>query len=81
MDKSTHEEHLLQPLQTNNNQFKLAVAFLTASNGIFNVTNSNKNFHSMKSLTDEDGFIKKTISPASYEIESLNIEIKRIIMN
>ena len=29
MDKSTHEEHLSQPLQTNNKQFKLAVTFLT----------------------------------------------------
>ena len=29
MDKSTHEEHLSQPLQTNNKQFKVAVTFLT----------------------------------------------------
>ena len=29
MDKSTHEEHLTQPLQTNNKQFKIAVTFLT----------------------------------------------------
>ena len=27
MKKSTHEEHLSQPLQTNNKQFKLAVTF------------------------------------------------------
>ena len=27
-DKSTHEEHLFQPLQTNNKQFKIAVTFL-----------------------------------------------------
>ena len=40
MDKSTHEEHLSQTLQTNNKQFKLAVTFLTGYNGIFNVTNS-----------------------------------------
>ena len=56
MDKSTHEEHLSQPLQTNNKQFKIAVTFLTGYNGIFNVTNSNNMFHSMKSITDEDGF-------------------------
>ena len=31
MDKSTHEEHLFQPLQTNNKQFKIEVTFLTAS--------------------------------------------------
>ena len=29
MRKSTHEEHLAQPLQTNNKQFKIAVTFLT----------------------------------------------------
>ena len=38
MDESTHEEHLSQPLQTNNKQFKIAVTFLSAYNGIFNVT-------------------------------------------
>ena len=27
MDKSTHEEHLSQPLQRNNEQFKIAVTF------------------------------------------------------
>ena len=41
MNKSTHEEHLSQPLQTNNKQFKIAVTFLSADNSIFNVTNSN----------------------------------------
>ena len=44
MNKSTHEEHLYQPLQTNNKQFKIAVTFLSAYNGIFNVTNSNNKF-------------------------------------
>ena len=44
MDKSTHEEHLSQPLQTNNKQFKIAVTFLTGYNGIFNVTNGSNNF-------------------------------------
>ena len=39
MDKSTHEEHLFQPLQTNNKQFKIAVTFLTGYNGIINITN------------------------------------------
>ena len=27
MNKSTHEEHLSQPLQTNNKQFKITVTF------------------------------------------------------
>ena len=81
MDKSTHEEHLSQPLQTNNKQIKIGVTFLTGYNGIFSVTNSNNNFHFMKSITDEDGFIQKPIPPGAYEIESLNNEIKRIIID
>ena len=30
MYKSTHEEHLYQPLQTNIEQFKIALTFLTS---------------------------------------------------
>ena len=79
MEKSTHEEHLYQPLQTNNKQFKIAVTFLTGYNGIFNVTNSNNKFYFMKSITEEDGFIQITIiPPGAYE---LNNEIKRIIID
>ena len=44
LDKSTHEEHLSQALQTNNKHLKIAVTFLTAYNGIFNVLNSNNKF-------------------------------------
>ena len=44
MDKSTHEEHLSQPLQANNKQFKVAVTFLTGYKGIFNVMGSNIKF-------------------------------------
>ena len=54
MDKSTHEEHLFEPLQTNNKQFKIAVTFLSAHNGIFNVTNRNKIFYFFKSISDAD---------------------------
>ena len=81
MDKSIHEEHLSQPLQTNNKQFKKAVTFLSAYNGIFNVTNENNKFYFTKSITDDDGFIKITIPPGAYEIESLNNEIRRIIID
>ena len=80
MDKSTHEEHLSQPLQTNNKQFKIAVMFLTGYNGIFKVTNSNNKFYFIKSIIDEHGYIQDTIPSGAYEIESLNIEIKRIII-
>ena len=81
MDKSTHKEHLSQPLQTNNKPFKIAVTFLTVYNGIFNVTNSNNKFYFIKSITDKDGYILITIPPGAYEIESLNNEIKRIIID
>ena len=79
MDKSTHEEHLSQPLQTNNKQFKIVVTFLTGYNGIFNITDKNNKFYFKKAIKDED-FIPITISPGAYEIESLNNEIKRIII-
>ena len=79
MYKSTHEEHLFQPLQTNIKQFKIAVTFLAAYNGIFNVTNKNK-FHFKKQLIEED-FIQITIPPGAYEIETLNKELKRIIID
>ena len=50
MDNSTHDEHLSQPLQTNNKQFKIAVTFLTGYKGIFNVTNANNIFFSQNQL-------------------------------
>ena len=81
MDKSTHEEHLSQPLQKNNKQFKIAVTFLTGYNGIFNVTNANNKFYFTKSVSDEDGFVQITISFGAYELENLNNEIKRIIID
>ena len=79
MDKSTHEEHLSQPLQTNNKQFKIAVTFLTVYNGIFNITNKNNKFYFKKNIIDED-FIQIRIAPGAYEIESLNDEIIRILI-
>ena len=81
MNESTHEQHLFQSLQTNNKQFKIADTFLTGFNGIFNVRNSNKKFYFMKSVTDKDGYIIITIPQSSYEIESLNNETKRSIID
>ena len=68
MDKSTHQEHLAQPLQTNNKKFIIAVTFLSAYNRIFKVTNSNSNFYFKKSLIDED-FIQITIPSGAYELK------------
>ena len=79
MDRSTHEEHLSQPLETKNKQFKIAVFFLAAYIGSFNVTNSNDEFYFKKTITDADDFIQTTISPGVHEIKSLHIEFRRII--
>ena len=76
VDKSTHEEYLFNPLQTNIKQYKLAVSFLSAYNGIFNDTNRNNKFHFLKSITDDD-HIKINIRPGVYEIEVLNNEIRK----
>ena len=69
MNETTHEEHLFQPLQMINKQFKIADNFLAAYNGIFNVTSSNNKFHFLKSFTD-DNHIQITVRPGVYEIEA-----------
>ena len=66
MGKPTHKEHLSQPLQTSNEQFKKAVISLTEKNGIFNVTNSNKLFYFKKTITGGDDFIQNIIPPGAY---------------
>ena len=76
-----HEEHLSQPLQTNNKQFKIAITFLTGCNGIFNITNKNNKFYFSKSLIDDNHFTQITILQVAYELESVNKEIKRIIID
>ena len=57
------------------------MTFLTGYNGIFNVTNSNNKFCFKKTFTDENGFVQITVPPGAYEIESLNDEIERIIID
>ena len=81
MKKPTHEEHLSQPVQTNNKQFKIAVTFPTGYNGIFSVTNSNNKFFFTKSISDADDFVQGTLKSVAYEFESLSKEIKRIFID
>ena len=57
------------------------MTFLSGYNGIFNVTNSNNKFYFKKTIADEDGFIQIPIPPGAYETESVNDEIKRIIID
>ena len=78
---SKHEEHLSQPFQTKNKRFKIAVTFLTGFNGIFKVTNSNSRFCFKKSITDGDDFIQIIIPTGAHEIEYLDDEIKRFIID
>ena len=80
MDKSTREEHLSQPLQTNNEQIKTAITFLTVYNGVFNVTNSDNKFYFTRSIIDDDS-TEITIPKGAYEFESLKNESKRIIFD
>ena len=79
MDKSTHVEPLSQQLKTNNKQFKIAVTILTGYNGIFNVTDKNSKFFFTKSIDDEKPR-KVSILPGAYELENLDEEIKRIVI-
>ena len=79
MDKSIHEEHLFQPLQTNNKQFKIAITFLSAYNGIFNVKSKNNKIYFKNTIIEED-FIQIRIPEGAYEIESLDAEIKRLLI-
>ena len=81
MDKSTHEEHLSQALQTHNKQFRITVTFLNGYNGIFNVTNTYNKFYFKKTITKKDGCVQITLPPGAYQIDSLNDENKRIIID
>ena len=78
MDKSIHEEQISQLLQTKNKQFKAAVTFLNGYNGIFILTIKNNKLYFAKSISD--GFIQILIPKGAYEIDSLNKEIKGIII-
>ena len=77
MDKSIHEENLSHPLQTNNKQFKIAITFLTTYNGIFKITSKSNKFYFINPANET---VMVTIPPGAYELESLDLEIKGIII-
>ena len=79
MDQSTHEDHLSQPLQTNNKQNKIAVTFLPDYTGSF-VVNDKKNKYFSTTTIDADDFSLFIISLGASELESLDEEIIRIII-
>ena len=80
MNKTTHEELLYQTLETNKKQFEKTLTFVTAYNGIFNITSTNNNFYFAISVPDENGLITVSIPAGAYEIENLSDEIPRIIV-
>ena len=75
--KNTYLNHYKKIIK----KFKIGVTFLSGYNGIFKVKNSNNKFYFKKTNNDEDGFVQITIPLGAYEIESLNDEIKRIIID
>ena len=76
LDKSIHEHHLSQLIQTINEQFKIALTFLTGYNAIFIFTNKINNFCFTKSIND-DSFSLISIPKGAYEIVPLYLEIQR----
>ena len=79
MDKSIHAENFFQYLQTNNEQFKVTVTFLTSYNDIFDVTSKKTQFLSTSVFEFAEN---NTISilPGAKELQSLIAEIRRIIL-
>ena len=54
---------------------------MTGYNSTFNVEKTNNKFQFKKTITNEDDFIQITIPPGAYELESMNDEFKRIIID
>ena len=77
MQNFTDEENLSQPLQTKDNQFKIAIIILTAYNGIINISSNNKKFHFTVSINGVE-FSLIYNPPRTYELECLNDEVERI---
>ena len=75
-DRSTHEEHLSQPLKTNDKQHKVAVTFLTCCNGNFNITK----IILFARAIDIDNFSKISLNLGADELESLDKETKMLII-
>ena len=77
MDKSIHEEHIFQTLQTNIKQFK-TITVQTGYNGIFNITTS-KNSFDFTTTFDDDDFSFITVSPGVDELQYLDNKLERLL--
>ena len=78
-DKPIHQEHLSQTLQFNIKQIRVPIIFLNEYNGILNFTNKNDKFIFI-SIFEGAEYNVLTIPPGAYEMESLDKEIKRIVI-
>ena len=80
VDKSIHEEHLSEPLQTKIKQVKVAVIYLTGCNRIFFVTNGN-NIFIFISVFERAEYNVISIPPRAYHLDISNKDIKRMIID
>ena len=75
------KSNYLNQHKSKNEQFKMAVTFLTGYNGVFKVTYSKNQLYLKKTTFDGDDFFQIAKPPGAYEIESINNEIKRIFID
>ena len=80
LDKSTHEEHLSQPIKTNNEQFKIARTFLRSYSANFIHTTTENDFSFVQTLSDIY-LMKAFVPPGAYELETLHSEFRRNIFD
>ena len=65
MKNSTHEENLIQPLHTNNKDFKVGVTYLTGYNGI---QNNNEKYNRFYYITPNNLLREIILPPGNYAI-------------
>ena len=86
MKNSTHEENPIQPLHTNNKDFKVGVTYLTGYNGIQNIIEKNNRFYY---ITPNNLLREIILPPGNYaivleknadDIPSFETKIKELII-
>ena len=74
MDETTHEEHLSNALQTNNEQFKTSITLLTCFNGRFIITNKYDKFYFTVSFKHDDfNVISVPLRLTKYSLSTANM--------
>ena len=70
-----------QPLQINKKQFKISITFLTGYDGLLVLQIQITNSIMQNQLLIKIVFSQNSFPPCAYEIQSLNNEIKRVIVD